>query len=314
MTAPLKTLQLTNWRAAAELMAESWKENRERPLDYTPSFIQSLAAYPASLPVIAPAFFQGDRLAAFVMGFPRSFLLEGAPKALLLMTFFTVGPEFKGQGLGREIWATCLKQAKEAGYDGALYYCVEGNVSNKVTAAGVRLTGRDPIRIFSVRYLMKALRPSPDPAPATELVEPDFFLSCVSAMREVPLQRVWTHAEVEWQLQRPGAIALAEPAVGVITGYTIQVADVQRTTALFIEDVLWITEDRVARSKLLARLLAQASQVATLAIVPILGYIDLDSFSAAGFRKSPRVLNSYLVVDRDKPDNREMQAIYADIL
>ncbi len=313
MTHSFKTLQLTGWQAAVELIAASWKENKERPLDYTQSFIQSLADYPAALPVIAPAFYLGERLAAFVIGFPRKFLLNGAPKSLLLMTFFTVAPEFKGQGLGRQIWATCLEQAREAGYDGALYYCVEGNLSNKVTRAGVRLAGNEPVHIFTVKYLMRGLRPS-EPVSPIEPAEPDFFLACASAMQEVPLQRLWSRAEVQWQLGRPGAISVAEPAVGLITGYTIQVADAQRTTVLFVEDIFWLTEDRGARSALVARLMKQASQIASLAAVPILGCVDLEPFSAAGFRKSPRVLNCYLAAGQNTPATGGMESIYADVL
>lgn len=308
----LQTLQ--DWPQAAALIAESWKENHEQALDYTPDFIESLAGYPASLPVIAPAFFDGDQLAAFVMGFPRNFEVEGLTRKLLLMTLFTVGPRYKGQGLGRRIWAECLRQACDAGYEGALYYCVEGNISNKVTAAGVQLAGFEALHILTIPYLMRMLR-RPLDAPADSIgPDSEMFLKCAAAVPPLPLRRCWTESEFTWQLQRPGAIAVSDGKTGVLCGYTLNSSDAQRTSVFFVEDVLWLQDAEDGRTRLLALLLQQASRVSSLAVVPVLGYAALKTFVAAGFRKSPRVLNAYLVNFPIFQCSSPITAIYAEIL
>lgn len=82
-------------------------------LDYGELFLRSCLDYPEG-PIIAPAIYDNDTLVAMVCGMPRNVLLMGEKRRLLLMTFLTVAPQWKGRGLGMEVWATCLRQARES--------------------------------------------------------------------------------------------------------------------------------------------------------------------------------------------------------
>jgi GNAT superfamily N-acetyltransferase len=316
MATPFASLEwgsVHDYRAAAGLMTTSWAQNRESPLEYTPEFLESFFAYPGSLPAITPALYEGGRLAAFVGGVPRIVRLHGATRRLLLMTFFTVAPEWKGKGVGRAVWAECLHRARAAGYDGALHYCVDGNRSNEVTAAAARAAGYHSRRILSIRYLMRLLRPPQQPYAASE-PDVDAFLAAAALLpAEIPLARVWTAAEAHWQCsQRTGAL-YENAGDGVLTGYTMTAADANRTPCVFIEDILWGTLAPEPRIELLQRFLARAAGTARMAVVPCLEYADMTPFTAAAFRRSPRLLHAYLTswTGGAGPD---VNAMYTDVL
>src|SRR6185369_5286549 len=126
---------------AALVMRRSWAENTDQPLLYESEFLESFLRHPGRLSSIAPALYSEEKLAAFVCGACRTVTLEGKRLNLLLMTFFTVAPDFKGQGLGKRIWTECVNMARAAGYDGVLHYCVVGNKSNEVTQAATNDAG-----------------------------------------------------------------------------------------------------------------------------------------------------------------------------
>jgi GNAT superfamily N-acetyltransferase len=302
-----------DWATAVDLMRQSWKENRETPLDYTLEFVNSLLRYPGDGPVLAPAYYEGDNLIAFVAGFPRSVRLHGQVRRLLLMSFFTVAPAYRGRGYGRAVCANCLRQAKSAGYDGVLHYCAEGNSSNAVTLAAAKSAGFEARRVFTVKYLLRLLRPSGGPASEQE-VDPHLFLNAVESLAPAPLSRVWSAAEAEWQMSSPGRLFSSDANGGVLTGCIINVRDAAHTPCLFVEDVLWGNLTPDARSALLDRLLARASRTATLAALPILEYADVSPFREAGFRRSPRLLHAYLTLWHAQPDLQEFRSMYIDVL
>lgn len=305
------TVQSAN--SAAELIQLSWAENRENPLQYSPELIRSLSGIQGEQPVLMPAFYDNGKLVAFVAGFPRTFLLYGQKRSLLLMTFFTVHPERKGKGLGKAIWAECVRQAKECGYDGTLHYCAEGNPSNGITAAGAREAGFEAKHIFTVRYWMRLLRPGLAGISA-QPVNTDVFLRAAEALSpDIALQRVWSKAEAAWLCNRPDGTVVTDNT-GALSGYKICVADKDLTPCFFVEDILWGHSTNEERAELLQRFLAEAAQNASLAIVPVLGYSDLSPFQAAGFRRSPRLLHTYLTMWSPLPDEGDLSCIYTDVL
>jgi GNAT superfamily N-acetyltransferase len=311
----LNLIQLQNWEQASAVTASSWKENRGQSLNYGPDFLGSLADYPGALPVLSPAFVDGEQLAAFVLGFPRTFIVCGRPRKLLLMSFFTVASGFKGNGLGRRIWAECLRQARDTGYDGTLHYCVEGNVSNDVTVAGARLAGSEARHIFRISYLMRFLHNKSERIENKSPTTSENFAHCASDLNSVPLMRVWSDAEVIWQLHRPRGIAITNRNIGSLTGYVIDSQDEKRTPILLMEDILWRTGTTLKdRSAVLSCFLDQAARVSSLAVVPVLGYADLEPFRAAGFRKSPQVLNAFITLFAESMQLTAVDAIYADVL
>jgi GNAT superfamily N-acetyltransferase len=300
---------------AAELIRLSWKENHTRSFDFTPEFIQSLLEYPGDGPVLAPAYYDDGKLVAFVMGFPRSMRINGEVRRLLLMTFFTVAPGYKGRGLGQTVWAECLKEARKAGYDGALHYCLDGEPSNSITVRSASSAGFEARRVFTVKFMMRALHAGAEQPHEGTPASVDVFLSAVASMHgEVPVQRTWSVAEARWALHRPRAVCSTNLNGGMLTGYIIHGSDMARTPYFWVEDILWGRLSPKQRTGLLNEVLQRAAVTASLAVVPILKYSDLSPFTAVGFRLFPRLLHTYLTLWTGRWDGAELPCLYADVL
>jgi ribosomal protein S18 acetylase RimI-like enzyme len=302
--------------AAAELMRVSWRENRETPMDWTADILRSYLESPGDGPVVAPALYDGTRLVAFVIGVPRTVRLSGETRRLLLISFFTVAPDWKGQGIGAELWAECLRQGDEAGYGGALHFAVEGNVSNHVTRAGARRAGMVVSQVATVRYLMRLLAPSTTSVRGPPVLD-DFLAAAGGVRTDLWLARRWSRDEAEWQCRRrvdPVCVTRrVGDAAGALAGYRMRLLDGRDTRCVFVDDVLWDDLAPADRTKLLADFLAAASVGASIAVVPVLGYADVGAFQASGFRRSPRVLNAYLTAHTLPPTGDDASAMYIDV-
>jgi hypothetical protein len=306
---------------AADLIASSWKENKDQPLDYNASFLSSCYEYPHTSPELSPAIRRGHGLSAFVSGFPRRVRLDGEELRLVVATFFTVAVEAKGQGLGKKVWAECLRRACEAGFDGAIHYCVDGYKSNLVTMAAAREAGFDCRRVFSVKYLIRTLKPElGDPAPPDDGHLSPLFLECVRAVQDrLRFARLWSREEAEWECRgRYGALAESLERGGrwgMITGYRLHIADQRHTPVVFIENLLWDCLQDPERRELLDRFLRKAARSAEIAVVPLWGYTDPAPFQAARFRQSTRMMHAYLTFwnGRQAPDGDEFNPMYIDV-
>lgn len=309
---------LPDAHAAAELMRASWSENRESPLDYDADVLRSYLEYPGDGPVLAPALLDDGRLVAFVVGMPRTVSLHGEPRRLLLMTFFTVAPGWKGHGLGAEVWAECLRRARDAGYDGAVHYCVDGNVSNHVTLAGARRLGLSSTHLGTVCYLMRLLTPvAGGPRAARPPVVDDFLQAARTAAGHAAFARRWTAAEAAWQchgrLEPIGVTCRQGDAAGAIAGYGMRMLDSLRTRCAFVDDVLLHELAPPDRVHLVEEFVAAAAAHARIAVVPVLDYADMSAFHATGFRRSPRTLNAYLTM-WDAVADVDVRSMYMDVL
>ena len=151
-------------------------------------------------------------------------------------------------------------------------------------------------------------------------MEPDaadtglFLQAAESLGAELPLIRLWGASEASWQMQSIGRLFSADERGAVLTGSVLNVADTNHMPCFFFEDILWDRLPPDARAALLARLLARASRVATLAVVPILEYADLSPFLAAGFRRSMRLLHAYLTLWNAPPNLEQFTGMYLDVL
>ena len=312
----LQSLPVHVYDEACALISQSWSENPDETLEYTPDILDSWIAYTHERPPIARGLYAGDQLVAFAAGFPRTFHLAGELKTLLLITWFTVHSEWKGRGLGRRVFADCVRQAKLDGYDGTLHYCVHGNHSNHVTVAGVRDAGFQAIRVRDIPFLMRIVR-TPRGMEEPSMATPEDFLRAAEATCfDVPMVRTWTALEAEWECRtRPRAVAVSckeDGGIGVLAGYVMNVADAARTPCAFIDDVLWGNLGGEAQDRLVASFLNAASRHARITVLPLLGYADLTPFERAGFRQSHRLLYAYLTL-WEPWTNGTLPGMYVDV-
>ena len=309
---------LRDLRAAAALIRESWSENRGGEPDYDERFLRSCLEYPEKS-IIAPAIYEDDKLVAMVCGFPRNVLLRGSERRLLLMTFLTVAPRKKGHGLGTSVWAHCLRKAQEAGFDGAIHYCSEGNISNFVTVNAARREGLSATQIMSVHFLQKLLKPSSTEFSHSQIPSVSDFLDAANSVRQhASLIRVWTPPEAEWQMEhRAGAFCVterSESAVGALTGYCVTTRDSCGTRCMMIDDVLWYDFSLEKQENMLQRFTLGAAAKAEIAVVPLLEYVDLSVFKRCGFRLARRRLNAYVTLWNTKAEANELRPFYMDVL
>jgi GNAT superfamily N-acetyltransferase len=294
-------------------MRDSWHSHPGGALAYSAEFFQACLEYPSVLPVIAPAYYDGEELAAMVFGLPRRVLLDGKEQNLLLMTFFTVAEPQKGRGLGRSIWSECLQQAREAGYDAAVHYCAEGNISNHVTVSAAESCGLFPHRLVDVTFLMRAVQPSMASGTQHESSRAEFAAAANDMRPEVTLARRWTTAEAHWQCSRPGAV-VATSSSGVVAGYGAPVLHESPMQCVTIDDVLWQDAPEDERARLASEFVAAAAGAgANIITLPLPGYVDPSPFRAVGFRKSRRLVHTYLTRWTNEPVV-PVSAMYLDVI
>jgi GNAT superfamily N-acetyltransferase len=304
---------------AEALIASSWSENKDQTLQYNAEFLSSCYEYPGTDERLSPTLFRDGRLIAFVSAFPRHVRFQGENLRLALLTIFTVSPEHKGMGLGKAIWRECLSRVRQAGYDGALHYCVDGNKSNHVTVAAAKSMGLESARVFTVNYLIAALpklESQNSAEPTGEFLQS--FVSMAEAVGDrVPFSRVWSTDEVEWHCaKRYGSVRAMYRhggKTGLLNGYTVGIASQSGTSSLFVEDVFWGDLEGEQRTALLNSFLGAACSSAQVAVVPLWGYFDPAPFAKARFRLSTRKLHAYLTLWDDRPTPACMDSLYIDV-
>lgn len=299
--------------AIAAMIEEAWAVSTAPPLLYTPDFLRSCFEYPGASFTLAPVLYQDDEPLAFVAGFPRTLRYAGQDFKVVLITFLTAAAEHRNAGFGIVIWNELVRRARDAGFDGMVNYCVDGDSMNRMIVPACRRMKVPVQRVRSIEYLSRVLFPKrSEPGDAASV---DRFLAGAAAIAEAtPLARVWSEPEARWQCTRLGAVT-AELDDGVLTGYVMETADARRTKSLLIEDVVWGGLDSEQRAALVGRLTAQASAAgARVAAVPLLGYADMSPFEAAGFRPSKRVVHMYLSLWGDAPEVEPVSSCYLDVV
>jgi len=318
------SIQIEDFRGdftqVAALIQESWKENGKQGLFYTPEFLASCLKYPGTSYSLAPTLYEGETPRAFVAGFPRTIQYQGRELRVILCTLLSVSSEYKKSGYGVVLWSELVKRAQSAGYDGMINYCVEGEPMNGMILGCCRMLKQPTERIFSVHYLMRLLQPKFAASPAEEQERAPEIFGRVAAQNgtDVPLTRVWSEPEIQWQLQRHDGVNACHRSglkEGLISGYLMQAANPQRTKCLLIDDVLWGTLENEERLALTKKMLSQSVQAgAQIALLPCLGYADIAPFRAARFRSSPRTLHCYLTIFKGEPAPKPLASMYLDVI
>lgn len=303
------------------MMQRSWSDNPNQSLLYSEDFLRSAFDYPGSSLDLAPAVYGDAGLLGFVAGFPRSVRWNGRPARLALNSFLTASFAAKGTGVGLMLWKKLIERCRDEGFDGTINFCVEGDEMNRMMPVLSRLFKLNTHRIFSVEFLTRLLLRPAQPVAQSEIPEPDvdLFMELSAALpNDLSLVRLWTQEEAEWQCRnRAGAIAVSSRANGrrgMLTGYLTQVASSPPTTVVLLEDLLWGDLELAECAELLERFLrTAAARGARVASCPILGYSPVDILEAARFRRSNRVLHSYLTLWNGlKPEPAD--ALYIDVL
>jgi GNAT superfamily N-acetyltransferase len=304
---------------AAVVMRRSWAENTDQPLLYESEFLESFLKYPGRLSSIAPAIYTEEKLAAFVCGSCRTATIQGDRLNLLLMSFFTVAPEFKGQGFGKRIWTECVQMARAAGYDGVLHYCVVGNRSNEVTQAAIRSAGFDPVHVFTVSYLMRFLAQSKTTSKFEGMpADPQRLVDLSNALTDaVSMARVLTLEEAQWDLSRrtnPVSVQGPSSAVqpGLVSGYTMEIDDHKGTRCTMLDNALWNHLSSEDQTALLQQFMTNCAGSQVL-VVPVLNYASSAPFEKLRFRRSTRVLNAYLT-PFSKQAIPQLSSMFIDVL
>jgi hypothetical protein len=208
-----------------------------------------------------------------------------------------------------------VHRARGSGYDGAIYYCVDGHAANRTSAVGTRAANATCDRVYTVEYLIKVLRdvPSVESQPA----DPSDFLSAAEPlMQRLNFSRIWSLQEAAWQCSDRyrglSESVRSRDGRGVVTGYILETDS--RKGCLFVEDLLWDDLEVQQRKLLLQQLLNCASRSAQIAVVPLWGYTGYDVLYELGFRKSPRRLNVYLSLWNGANVKSAFSAMYIDAL
>lgn len=310
------SIELSDFQAATELLRRSWIENKETPLDYSPSFIRSFLCSGGSESGYTAALSRDGELVAFVLAAPRTVLLRGEPRKLGLMTLFTVASGFKGQGLGLRVWEECLKKLQTAGFDGAIYYCAQGNRSNFVTSAAAARAGFVAEKVKEIAHLARPIiMDAKDSASETPGVEGELLVE-LSSRLSADLRRQYSLEEARRFLGRDDVVSQGYregSAVGVLAGYVLPVQDRERSSCLLLDEVLWGDLSDTGRAKLLQNFLRRARARASFVVVPQLGYANLSPLKAARFRLSPQVLNAYITLFDHSPVPA-LESMYIDVL
>ena len=320
--------------ALAAMIQQSWANNPNQSLLYSEAFLRSAFDYPGSSFSLAPAVYGEAELLGFLAGFPRTvrWNADAHPTRLILNSFLTAATSVKGPGVAIKLWGDLVERCRDQGYNGTISFCVEGDGMNRMMPLFSRLLKLNIEHVFSVEFLVRLLRPAPS-EPLAQISDPEFervsdrdsdretdlFMELASALpSNLPLVRLWTRAEAEWQCRnRAGALTVSSEVGGrrgILTGYLMQAASVPPATVVLLGDLFWGDLEPTERMELLERFLrAAAVQGARFASCPVLGYASLDPLTAAGFRRSKRVIHIYLTFWNGLQP-RPVTALYLDVL
>ena len=290
----------------------SWAENTQEPLEYDEAFLRDQLQAPGMSFELCPAIYDGNELVAFGAGFPRTIRMDGVVRRFLLDSFITIAPEHKGRGLGGVIWNAIADSGKRNDYDGLITFCVEGDRMNQSMPKFSQQYSLPTAQVFTVSYLARPV--TKKGSGLIQSADPQVLVSAAESLAAVPLCRMRSDSEAEWQCRRRvGAFGACKDRA-TIAGYRIATAGVRPAVCGIVDDVLWGDLDDAKRFELVQQLLDVASgQGIELLLTPQLGYADMSPFTRAGFRKTRRTLHMYLTSWNRDVRLGELSSAYIDV-
>jgi GNAT superfamily N-acetyltransferase len=304
------------WSEVAHIVRLAWSENPD--FEYSAAFLAECSQGREEREAVTFGAWLDGRLVGFVAALPRRIVSDGREQWFALVTFFAVHPDTRGRGIGQTLWTQCLRALREAGFDGTIHYCAHGHRSNNVTTSAAAQIGFACARTDDVGFLRRPIDVKmalPVPMnPASDV----FAKAASDARAAAPVSRAWTAGTIEHHLNgRRDVVAVTSVEgsdCGALVGQVRTLADPNRTRCLVVEDVLWAHLEPDARERLARRFIDAARTRAAMAIVPRLGYADLDAFVRCGFRASGRVVHLYLTQLSARAPVRESRPVYMDVL
>ena len=307
----------------AAVIQRSWANNSNQTLLYSEAFLRSAFEYPGASLSLSPAVYDETGLLGFLAGFPRTIRWNGQPTRIILNSLLTAATTVKGPGVTIKLWTDMVERSRNQGYSGTITYCVEGDGMDRMMPLITRMLKLNTARIFSAQFLVRLL--PPESSPPVQMFDRyaeadiDLFMELASDLPgKLPLMRLWTRPEAEWQCRdRAGAIAVSHESrgrYGILTGYLMQANSVPVTTVVLLEDLLWGNLEPTGCAELLKKFLQTAAdRGARFASCPVLGYAASDPLTDAGFRRSRRVIHTYLTFwNGFQPE--QVPGLYLDVL
>jgi GNAT superfamily N-acetyltransferase len=307
----------------ASMMRVAWAANHEQPLRYSCEFLRATFDYPGSNFNLAPAIYRNNELIGFIAGFPRRIQAEGHELRILLNTFLSVSPDHQAAGLGLHLWTELSKRAREAGFDGMIGFCVEGDQMNRMVLQIARRSQLPTARVFTIGYLGRLLQPSVPSGPSDALSPSidltGFLRAAATAGQSTPFVRQWTETEAEWQCRKRHRPLVVEHSIesrrGFMTGYIMEVERADSMPILIVEDLLWGDLEASERVALTRKFLERASALEVRTVVcPNLGYADMRPLTAAGFQRTRRILHMYFTLWNGTLPADPYKSVYVDVL
>src|SRR5947209_1115468 len=306
----------SNVEELAAMMQRSWAENPQQSLVYSAQHLASALEQPGTSKHLWPAMYDNGKLVAFGAGFPRRALYRGTQLLnLVLNSYVTVASEYKGKGIGGQVWAEIAKRSRQLEYDGLITYCVEGDRMNDILPRCSERAGLTTTRAFSIRYLARPIKASTGAnGEADPLV---LERNAQHVADSTDLARLWSHEECEWQCRTRdgafGATLTKEDGAGTISSYAIPSSGEPQTLCGIVDDVLWGDLDDLSKRELVQLFVqAAAAKDVNLVLLPMLEYTDLSPFREAGFRLTRRTLHMYLTVWKPGLQIEPLRSVYMD--
>jgi hypothetical protein len=302
-------------------MERSWAENANQALLFSPDYLASCFEYPGAAFSLAPTIYEGRQPLAFAAAFPRRIFLDGRTLNIAIITFLTAANEYKKRGYGIVIWTELVKRIRAAGFDGMVNYGTEGESMNNMIPKCCHMLRLPTAHVRTIPYWSRMIQSKKTGSARVAHPENvvDQFLELTSNMGEVRLARLWTRDEADWHCNRRFGSIIAQlesgPRFGMLVGYIMEIANAERTKCLIVEDVLWGNLELSERETLVRMLIERAAAGGTkMAVLPLLGYADLEPFYLTRFRPSRRVQHAYLTVWNGTSFMDELPSIYLDII
>ncbi|WP_437776772.1 GNAT family N-acetyltransferase [Sorangium sp. So ce1097] len=291
--------------AAAEeaslVLREAWPPPA---LHYTADYLRWQLGFPGPAPRAVLAR-DGGEPAGFIGVAPRRFRFRGVASDGYVLSFVSVRPRFRGQGLARRLYAELLGGLRASGLPIAVFVEAQSAAARRVLLAAVDEVGFQRKALAACRnhgFIPRASAEPPRAVAAPATVE-DALAAIAACGDERVLWSAPDAAQLEHSLRDPRPRRLlrveeAGRAVGAAAVFLSEIATAQGVDRVATVDALYLPEPTAARVAAVLRAASEAfSGQATLPVVsaPNLAIVPADQLRPAGARPTAATFDAYIV-------------------